>query len=160
MDEQACQASANAVQPEMVLEPYQMIIQMDAWNIRERDGWGQTERLRRVGGGQVTHFMSIGNAKRKRTEKCGFIGGFEGFGGDEGKRRLLNADCWPGAGTRTSKLDGLPNAALSARANIGASKGTKRYWVWKRSGEITAGTCFFLITAIWTHLKTEDLLPK
>jgi hypothetical protein len=36
-----------------------------------------------------------------------------------------------------------PNAALSARANIGASKGTKRYWVWKRSGEITAGTCFF-----------------
>jgi hypothetical protein len=49
MDEQACQGLAKAVQPEMVLEPYQMIIQMDAWNIRERDGWGQTERLRRVG---------------------------------------------------------------------------------------------------------------
>jgi hypothetical protein len=47
----------------------------------------------------VTHFSGIGNAKRKRTEKSGFIGGFEGFGGDEGKRRLLNADCWPGAGT-------------------------------------------------------------
>jgi hypothetical protein len=49
LDEQACQSAAKAVQPELVLEPYQMIIQMDAWNIRERDGWGQTERLRRVG---------------------------------------------------------------------------------------------------------------
>lgn len=49
MDEQACQGLAKTVQAEMVLEPYQMIIQMDAWNIRERDGWGQTERLRRVG---------------------------------------------------------------------------------------------------------------
>jgi hypothetical protein len=79
---------ANAVQPEMVLEPYQMIIQMDAWNIRERDGWGQTERLRRVGGGQVTHSLGLGNAKRKRMEKCGFIGVFEGFGGEDGKRGL------------------------------------------------------------------------
>ena len=31
------------------LEPYQMIIQMDAWNIRERDGWGQSAVLRRQG---------------------------------------------------------------------------------------------------------------
>jgi hypothetical protein len=49
LDEQARQSPAQAVQPEMVLEPYQMIIQMDAWNIRERDQWGQTERLRRAG---------------------------------------------------------------------------------------------------------------
>lgn len=49
LDEQACQSTGKAVQPEMVLEPYQMILQMDAWNIRERDGWGQTERLRGAG---------------------------------------------------------------------------------------------------------------
>jgi hypothetical protein len=30
--------------------------------------------------------MSIGNAKKKRTEKCGFTGVFERFGGDDGKR--------------------------------------------------------------------------
>src|SRR5512140_2823228 len=35
-DEQACQSRAQAVQSELVLEPYQMIIQLDAWNIRER----------------------------------------------------------------------------------------------------------------------------
>jgi hypothetical protein len=49
LDGQACQKAPAAVQPEMILEPYQMIIQMDAWNIRERDQWGQTRRLRQTG---------------------------------------------------------------------------------------------------------------
>jgi hypothetical protein len=48
-DEQACLAQKPTVQPELVLEPYQMIIQIDTWDIRERDDWGQTQRLRRVG---------------------------------------------------------------------------------------------------------------
>jgi hypothetical protein len=48
-DEQACQSQRLWVQSEMVLEPYQMIIQLDAWNIRERDQWGQTQSLRRNG---------------------------------------------------------------------------------------------------------------
>lgn len=48
-DGQACQAKPKAVQPELVLEPYQMIIQLDAWNIRERDDWGKTRSLRRRG---------------------------------------------------------------------------------------------------------------
>jgi hypothetical protein len=49
LDKRTCQQPPQAMQAEMVLEPYQMIIQMDAWNIRERDEWGQTERLRRQG---------------------------------------------------------------------------------------------------------------
>jgi hypothetical protein len=48
-DERACQANPKAVQSELVLEPYQMIIQLDAWNIRERDQWGQTNALRKAG---------------------------------------------------------------------------------------------------------------
>jgi hypothetical protein len=48
-DEQACVASKKPVQAELVLEPYQMIIQMDAWNIRERDEWGKTRALRKAG---------------------------------------------------------------------------------------------------------------
>jgi hypothetical protein len=48
-DEQARSGSPQAVQTELVLEPYQMIIQMDAWNIRERDDWGKTKALRRAG---------------------------------------------------------------------------------------------------------------
>ena len=47
LDEQA--SGTKAVQSELVLEPYQMIIQLDAWNIRERDEWGKTQSLRREG---------------------------------------------------------------------------------------------------------------
>lgn len=43
------QAALQKAQLELTLEPYQMIIQMDAWNIRERDGWGQSAALRRRG---------------------------------------------------------------------------------------------------------------
>ena len=42
-------AAIRKPQLELTLEPYQMIIQMDAWNIRERDGWGQSAALRRQG---------------------------------------------------------------------------------------------------------------
>jgi len=48
-DEQACGARQKPVQSEMILESYQMIIQMDAWNIRERDQWGKTKALRQRG---------------------------------------------------------------------------------------------------------------
>ena len=43
------QAAAKPKQLELTLEPYQMIIQLDAWNIRERDDWGQSAALRRRG---------------------------------------------------------------------------------------------------------------
>ncbi len=48
-DEQACGVGQKPVQPELVLEPYQMIIQLDAWNIRERDEWGKTQSIRQGG---------------------------------------------------------------------------------------------------------------
>lgn len=65
LDEQARQTSAKAVQPEMVLEPYQMILQMDAWNIRERDEWGQTERWRQAGQEpQRWHWVYMGTCFR------------------------------------------------------------------------------------------------
>jgi hypothetical protein len=43
------QAGTQTPQLELTLEPYQMIIQLDAWNIRERDAWGQSTALRRQG---------------------------------------------------------------------------------------------------------------
>jgi hypothetical protein len=43
------QAATQKSQLELTLEPYQMILQLDAWNIRERDGWGQSAALRRRG---------------------------------------------------------------------------------------------------------------
>jgi hypothetical protein len=43
------QAATDPKQLELTLQPYQMIIQLDAWNLRERDGWGQSAALRRAG---------------------------------------------------------------------------------------------------------------
>jgi hypothetical protein len=43
------QAATEKKQLELTLEPYQMIIQLDAWNIRERDDWGRSAHLRRRG---------------------------------------------------------------------------------------------------------------
>jgi hypothetical protein len=42
-------AATEKKQLELTLEPYQMTIQLDAWNIRERDQWGQSSALRRQG---------------------------------------------------------------------------------------------------------------
>lgn len=43
------QAATQKRQLELTLEPYQMILQLDAWNIRERDAWGRSAALRRQG---------------------------------------------------------------------------------------------------------------
>jgi hypothetical protein len=43
------QASTAPAQLELTLEPYQMILQLDAWHIRERDDWGRTQTLREKG---------------------------------------------------------------------------------------------------------------
>jgi hypothetical protein len=43
------QAATEKNQLELTLEPCQMIIQLDAWNIRERDAWGRSGALRRQG---------------------------------------------------------------------------------------------------------------
>jgi|SRR5579864_1285482 len=39
-------AATHRPQLELTLEPYQMILQLDAWNIRERDDWGKSAALR------------------------------------------------------------------------------------------------------------------
>lgn len=98
-DERACQG--KLVQSELVLEPYQMIIQLDAWNIRERDQWGHTESLRR--GGQEPerwHWVYTGTCfrldQRGKTAggrpivtERGFVATREGI---EGLREQLHAE--------------------------------------------------------------------
>jgi hypothetical protein len=59
------QAASQKPQLELTLEPYQMIIQMDAWNIRERDDWGQSAALRRRGQEpERWHWVYIGTCFR------------------------------------------------------------------------------------------------
>lgn len=59
------QAATQKPQLELTLEPYQMIIQMDAWNIRERDDWGRSAALRRRGQEPARwHWVYVGTCFR------------------------------------------------------------------------------------------------
>jgi hypothetical protein len=42
-------AVSRTIQMELPLEPFTLIIMIDAWNIRERDEWGQSQKLRKKG---------------------------------------------------------------------------------------------------------------
>lgn len=100
-DEQARGRPPKLVQPELVLEPYQMIIQLDAWNIRERDDWGKTRSLRQ--GGQEAkrwHWVYTGTCfrldhrgqtagGRPVISERGFVATREGI---EGLREQLHAE--------------------------------------------------------------------
>lgn len=100
-DERACVAASKPVQPELVLEPYQMIIQLDAWNIRERDDWGKTGALRRRGQEpERWHWVYTGTCfrldHRGKTaggrpviSERGFVATREGI---EGLRKQLHAE--------------------------------------------------------------------
>ena len=49
LDQRPVAPPRPATQLELPLEPYQMILQIDAWHIRERDAWGESASLRRRG---------------------------------------------------------------------------------------------------------------
>jgi hypothetical protein len=49
LDRQPAAPPRPSSQLELLLEPYQMILQIDAWNLRERDAWGQSDQCRRRG---------------------------------------------------------------------------------------------------------------
>jgi len=54
MDQQMSQPRGRVQQDQdlqlkLALEPFTLVIELDAWNIRERDGWGQSEALRQKG---------------------------------------------------------------------------------------------------------------
>ena len=51
LDQQMSQPQGRAqqdgdLQLQLPLEPFTLVIELDAWNIRERDHWGQSETLR------------------------------------------------------------------------------------------------------------------
>lgn len=101
LDQEGAAKAKTAMQGELVLEPYQMIIQMDAWNIRERDQWGQTAQLRQAGvEPERWHWVYTGTCfrldHRGQTEggrplvsQRGFVATREGI---DGLRQQLHAE--------------------------------------------------------------------
>lgn len=122
-DEQA--RTQPRVQGELVLEPYQMIIQIDAWNIRERDAWGQSDALRQQGQEpQRWHWVYTGTCfrldHRGKTaggrpviSERGFVATREGI---DGLRQQLHAE---------ALRRGLGQAAAALVIGDGA------VWIWR-----------------------------
>ena len=46
---EGCAQQDRDLQLQLPLEPFTLVIELDAWNIRERDDWGQSQRLRQKG---------------------------------------------------------------------------------------------------------------
>jgi hypothetical protein len=46
---EGCAQQDNDLQLKLALEPFTLVIELDAWNIRERDHWGQSQELRQKG---------------------------------------------------------------------------------------------------------------
>jgi hypothetical protein len=94
-------AAPPARQLELTLEPYQLILQIDAWNIRERDHWGESAARRRQGAEpERWHWVYTGTcfrlAHRARTAggrpvivERGFVATREGI---EALREQLHAE--------------------------------------------------------------------
>jgi hypothetical protein len=104
---------------------YQMIIQLDAWNIRERDQWGQTRQLRRRGAS--TRALALGLHRdvfsiESAGQKCRWAGGDKSAGvvatreGIDTLRQQLHAE---------ALRRGLGQAAGALVIGAGA------VWIWR-----------------------------
>jgi hypothetical protein len=70
--ESLCQLSPATEGPPS--QPYTLVIEIDAWNIRERDEWGRTEALRRAGNDLSRwHWVYMGTVFR--LDHCGQTAG-------------------------------------------------------------------------------------
>jgi hypothetical protein len=119
--------SAALAQPqlELTLEPYQMVMQLDAWNIRERDDWGRSAALRRQGQEPARwHWVYTGtcfrldqrgqtSSGRPLISERGFVVTREGL---EGLREQLHAE---------ARRRGLGQAAGALVIADGA------VWIWR-----------------------------
>ena len=119
------QAARTQRQFELPLEPYQMIIQLDAWNIRERDGWGRSAALRRAGQEpERWHWVYTGTCFR-----------LDHRGQSAGGRPLITARGF--VATRTG-IDGLRQQlhAEALRRGLGQAAGALviadgALWIWR-----------------------------
>jgi hypothetical protein len=121
--------AAPARQLELSLEPYQMILQIDAWNIRERDHWGQSTAYRKKGGEpERWHWVYTGTCfrldQRARTAgglpvivERGFAATREGI---DGLREQLHAEA------RRRGLGQAAGALVIADAAV---------WIWRLAAD-------------------------
>lgn len=141
---------ARATVPE---QPFVMVIELDAWNIRERDYWGQTEELKKVSQEFSRWHWAYGATCFRLDQRGQTAGGRpfiteRGYVMTRGGLEELEKQLWAEAVRR-----GLLQAALVLVVADGAA------WIWNLVGERFKGArevldFYHAAEHLWTVAKT------
>ncbi len=121
------------LQLKLALEPFTLVIELDAWNIRERDGWGQSDTLRQKGEEPTRWHWVYGGTCFRLSQRTQTEGGrstllSRGYAMTRGGVDALKEQLWAEAMRR-----GL------GRANEVLVVADGAVWIWNLAGDRFAG---------------------
>lgn len=121
------------LQLQLALEPFTLVIELDAWNIRERDQWGQSRELRAQGQEPTRWHWVYGGTCFRLSQRAQTAGGrstilSRGYAMTRGGVEALKEQLWAEAMRR-----GL------GRANEVLIVADGAVWIWNLAGDRFAG---------------------
>ena len=121
------------LQLKLALEPFTLVIELDAWNIRERDGWGQSDALRQKGEEPARWHWAYGGTCFRLSQRAQTEGGrstilSRGYAMTRGGTDALKEQLWAEA-----MRHGLGRANEVLIVADGAA------WIWNLAGDRFAG---------------------
>jgi hypothetical protein len=123
----------NDLQLKLALEPFTLVIELDAWNIRERDAWGQSDALRQKGEEPSRWHWAYGGTCFRLSQRTETAGGrptilSRGYAMTRGGTEALKEQLWAEA-----MRHGLGRANEVLIVADGAA------WIWNLAGDRFAG---------------------
>ncbi len=121
------------LQLQLALEPFTLVIELDAWNIRERDAWGQSQALRQKGEPPSRWHWAYGGTCFRLNQRTETAGGrptilSRGYAMTRGGTDALKEQLWAEA-----MRHGLGRANDILIVADGAA------WIWNLAGDRFAG---------------------
>src|SRR5580704_1526090 len=121
------------LQLRLALEPFTLVIELDAWNIRERDAWGQSKALRQKGEEPSRWHWAYGGTCFRLSQRAETAGGrptilSRGYAMTRGGTEALKEQLWAEA-----MRHGLGRANEVLIVADGAA------WIWNLAGDRFAG---------------------
>jgi hypothetical protein len=129
LDEQMCAGQGAAQMLPPPAQPFTLVIELDAWNIRERDDWGRTAALRRQGQTPERWHWVYGGTCFRLDQRVA---------SDRGRPRILSR----GTVMTRQGVDGLRTQLFAEAQRHGLAQATKvlvlgdgGVWIWNLKGD-------------------------
>jgi Uncharacterised protein family (UPF0236) len=124
---------AKDLQLQLALEPFTLVVELDAWNIRERDDWGRSQALRQKGQEPARWHWAYGGTCFRLSHRTQTEGGrpiilSRGYAMTRGGTAALKEQLWAEA-----MRHGLGRANQVLIVADGAA------WIWNLAGDRFAG---------------------